>query len=65
MFVPFLTGFAGIFAPFIPRLKPWAFWRTSCKVTKGRRPKAVCTSGQLQARGMERGFQQARDFSHE
>ena len=35
------------------------------KATKGRRPKVVCTSGQLQARGMERGLQQARDFSHE
>lgn len=35
------------------------------KAKKGRRPKTVCTSGQLQARGMKRGLQQARDFSHE
>lgn len=35
------------------------------KAKKGRRSNTVCTSGQLQARGMKRGLQQARDFSHE
>lgn len=35
------------------------------KATKGRRPKAVCTSGQLQASGLSARAKQARDFSHE
>jgi len=35
------------------------------KATKGRRPKAVCTSGQLQASGLSARAKQARDFGHE
>ena len=35
------------------------------KANKGRRPKAVCTSGQSQAIGLGARAEQARDFSHE